>query len=331
MDEICPPPVQCPECIDPKDLKCRDSGINLFDLVGKLDIRPLGNVSFNDLPNRTLNCMLYAVGKPVYHRFTDQTYGSWMRDPAPKNEEQADRFWVTKEDDAYNLYEFYNKTAYRKDVHTRKYNLEHPFKGNAHVIYNGSFYYNARDKPRIVKFDLETERYHALDVPFIATNESTNFLYTTEYNYMDFSIDDNGMWIIYGLPGSNNTAVLKIDSFEMRIQYAWNISINHHKVGEMFIVCGVLYAVDSVTERNSRIRLALDLYKSTLLEVDLTFTNPFRKTTMLGYNPRNKVCREFCAVIIFMVCFRHSELDLRIGLDLNPSSQTGGYLEILES
>lgn len=287
-DEICPPPEPCPECINVKDMKCRDS-INLFDLVGKLDIRPLGNVSFQDLPNRTLNCMLYAVGKPVYHRFTNLDYGSWLRDPAPKNEQQGERLWVTKEGDAYKLYEFFNKTAFRKDAQTRIYHLEHPFIGNAHVIYNGSFYYNARDKPRIIKFDLETERTHALNVPFIQTNDSANFLYTTLYNYMDFSVDDNGLWIIYGLPGSNNTAVLKIDSFEMRIQYAWNISINHHKVGEMFIVCGVLYGVDSVTERNSRIRLALDLYTSKLLEVDLTFTNPFRKTTMLGYNPRNKV------------------------------------------
>lgn len=73
------------------------------------------------------------------------------------------------------------------------------------------------------------------------------------------------------------------------MQYSWNISVNHHKVGEMFIVCGVLYAIDSVTERNTKIRLALDLYHGKLLDVSLTFTNPFRKTTTVGYNPKNKV------------------------------------------
>lgn len=57
----------------------------------------------------------------------------------------------------------------------------------------------------------------------------------------------------------------------------------------MFIVCGVLYAIDSVTERNTKIRLALDLYHSKLLDVSLTFTNPFRRTTTVGYNPKNKV------------------------------------------
>lgn len=58
----------------------------------------------------------------------------------------------------------------------------------------------------------------------------------------------------------------------------------------MFIVCGVLYAVDSVTERNTKIRLALDLYRNNVVEdVNLAFTNPFKKTTTVGYNHRTKV------------------------------------------
>lgn len=72
-------------------------------------------------------------------------------------------------------------------------------------------------------------------------------------------------------------------------QKIWNVSIDHHKVGEMFIVCGVLYAVDSVSITNTKIRFALDLYKDILLDVNLSFSNPFRKTTMIGYNHRNKV------------------------------------------
>jgi Olfactomedin-like domain len=56
----------------------------------------------------------------------------------------------------------------------------------------------------------------------------------------------------------------------------------------MFIVCGVLYAIDSTTDKNTKIRLALDLYTLKLLDVTLSFTNPFRKTTTVGYNHRSK-------------------------------------------
>lgn len=57
----------------------------------------------------------------------------------------------------------------------------------------------------------------------------------------------------------------------------------------MFIVCGVLYAIDSVTERTTNIRLALDLYRQKIIKVSLSFANPFRRTTTVGYNARNKV------------------------------------------
>lgn len=57
---------------------------------------------------------------------------------------------------------------------------------------------------------------------------------------------------------------------------------------QMFITCGVLYGIDSATDRNTKIRLALDLYTLKLLDVSLAFTNPFRKTTMVGYNHKNK-------------------------------------------
>ena len=38
------------------------------------------------------------------------------------------------------------------------------------------------------------------------------------------------------------------------------ISLNHNLVADMFVVCGVLYAVDRTDARDTKIRLALDLY-----------------------------------------------------------------------
>jgi len=106
---------------------------------------------------------------------------------------------------------------------------------------------------------------------------------------MDFSVDENGLWVIYGIPSSNHTVVMKVNTIQtMEIEYMWNISIKHHLFGEMFVACGVLYAIDSTTERNSKIRFALDLYKNQLLDVNLPFTNPFRGTTMVGYNHKNE-------------------------------------------
>lgn len=40
----------------------------------------------------------------------------------------------------------------------------------------------------------------------------------------------------------------------MDIIYGWNVTISHVYAGDMFIICGVLYAVDSTTERETKIR-----------------------------------------------------------------------------
>ena len=56
-----------------------------------------------------------------------------------------------------------------------------------------------------------------------------------------------------------------------------------------FFLSTVLYAVDHVEQRDTRIRFALDLYRNKLLDVELPFSNPFSFTTALGYNPRLKV------------------------------------------
>lgn len=77
----------------------------------------------------------------------------------------------------------------------------------------------------------------------------------------------------------------------------------YSQVGEMFIVCGVLYAIDSVTERNTKILLALDLYRGYVLnDINLSFTNPFKNTTMALYNPETKVFPICSATLTYYYC-----------------------------
>lgn len=62
------------------------------------------------------DAVLYAVGKPVFHKAVpDKSYGAWMKDPFPANNEQAEKIWVTREDVDDNLYEYANKEDFRKN------------------------------------------------------------------------------------------------------------------------------------------------------------------------------------------------------------------------
>jgi hypothetical protein len=74
-------------------------------------------------------CVLYAVGKPVYIKYTEQNYGSWLKDSAAKNDVQAEKIWSTRENDDFQLFEYANKVeAYRNNVASKVYRLQFPFK-----------------------------------------------------------------------------------------------------------------------------------------------------------------------------------------------------------
>ncbi|KAK7083078.1 Olfactomedin-like domain protein [Halocaridina rubra] len=281
FDDLCPPPPDCPDC--PKVPKCAEGRGALFGIR----VEQFGNDTYPGFRNRSFDCLLSAVGKPVYHRHTDSEYGSWMRDPHPKDPLLEPKYWTTNMSDPYHLYEFADKNRYRKNQPTKNYTLPRPFTGNSHILYNGSFYYHQQGRQSIISYDLNSGNTKSVPVPKVAT-EGGNYLYDGGRDYIDFSTDENGIWAIYGLPENNNTVVMKIDPWTLKVEYSWNISINHHKFGELFITCGVLYAIDSTTERDTKIRFALDLYRKRFLDVDLPFNNPFRKTTMLGYNPNTK-------------------------------------------
>lgn len=61
------------------------------------------------------DCVLYAVGKPVYHKSTDVTYGSWLKDSNPRTKEFSEKIWTTYETDRTIIYEFADKTSFRNN------------------------------------------------------------------------------------------------------------------------------------------------------------------------------------------------------------------------
>lgn len=47
-------------------------------------------------------------------------------------------------------------------------------------------------------------------LPFTGVDQG-NKLYKPDYNYMDFNVDELGLWVIYSTHDSNNTLVAKVN------------------------------------------------------------------------------------------------------------------------
>ncbi|XP_012525384.1 uncharacterized protein LOC105830548 isoform X2 [Monomorium pharaonis] len=284
-------------CIPPQETCATCPKCTYTDTMN-VHVQPLSDINITRPPPRLAEGFIEAIGKPVLKGNMDDPYGSWMHDASSSNDIMSDKLWVTRHNETSNIYEYKSKEHFKNNSGAHRIELLHPFQGNGHVVYEKSFFYNPVNRSSVLRYDLITSSDSRqcsvanCEMPLPCLDVyGQNYLYARNFTYTDFNVDENGLWVIYPLaPNCNgkNTVVVKMDPSKMIIQYAWNISIDHRQFGEMFIAGGVLYAIRSVTDDTMEIRFAFDLYKNTTLDVNLSFTNPYHKTTAVSYNHKTK-------------------------------------------
>lgn len=206
---------------------------------------------------------------------------------------------------------------------SRNYTLFYRFTGNAQAIYSGLFYY-AEDGAttfKLVFYNLANQEAgfinlepvsNALRPSILLSSASrgktarhmhshsgkhrgrreakpiTERLYTNQLNKMDISIDENGVWIIHpdlsNVDDSNHTIVRKVNG--ITLEYSWKLTVDYNHHGDMFIMCGILYGIDSTNHHSTHISFAYDLYENIEIRQleSIQFTNPFLNTSYIGYN-----------------------------------------------
>jgi len=115
--------------------------------------------------------------------------------------------------------------------------------------------------------------------------QGTEYLYSTEYNYFDLAVDENGLWLIYAAQEERQfLLVSKLDADDLTIQKTWNVTVRHRQFGNGFVACGLLYLIRDVVSPSTTIDYAYDLYTKQRRDVGLTFNNPYRMNNMITYN-----------------------------------------------
>jgi len=72
--------------------------------------------------------------------------------------------------------------------------------------------------PNMTKMTKLLKNYNPLatQLPYAGV-AAANRLYTTDFNYMDFNVDEVGLWVIYSTYNSNNTLVAKVKSSKVLV------------------------------------------------------------------------------------------------------------------
>ncbi|CAJ0959200.1 unnamed protein product, partial [Mesorhabditis belari] len=236
----------------------------------------------------TAHCKLQSVGKSVFHSHSTTYYGSWMRDAYPRSGDDMMKRFLVNHFQGDEIVEYPTEAEMRRERPKRIHQLPHIYDGTNHVMFNGSFYFHRAGTPKIGKYELSTQKYDELVIEG-ATHKGDKYLFNASLAYFDLAIDENALWVLYHYETEPFLSVAKVDIGNLTVYETHNLTlVNHTNLANGFVVCGVLYLVESSWDQASYISTAYDFYRLQYSKPNIKWVNLYGNANMISYNPYDK-------------------------------------------
>ncbi|XP_034005326.1 olfactomedin-4 [Trematomus bernacchii] len=237
---------------------------------------------------------IMSIGKPMVvqlnaHLNAGYQYGGWGKDSKPVRGYESMYFYGAYT--SYYIYDFYLYSNYENLIlrsALKHHDLPSGWEGtgNNYIVHSNTIYYQHNTPFSMSKLNLTTAKYDYRVIP--SASESFSYSYSPHQN-MDFSADENGLWVMYATEASKGKIVIaKIDEKSFGIENEWSTAAYKQLAGNAFMACGVMYATRSVDLTTEEIFYAYDTRTNEEKHLSIHFSKFQEKYTNLHYNPTDQ-------------------------------------------
>uniref|UniRef100_A0A8C5HHY8 Olfactomedin-like domain-containing protein n=2 Tax=Gouania willdenowi TaxID=441366 RepID=A0A8C5HHY8_GOUWI len=224
-----------------------------------------------------------SISEPQQQNTYGSTSGAWMRDARG----HGSVIYLTNGHYGNSLLEFRDMDIFKSGQASNSYKLPYSYTGTGHVVYNGAFYYNRAFSRDIIRYDLR----HRFVAAWTTLHDLS--IVTTQWSEISFDVDESGLWLLYpalDAEGFHQEVILLLQLHPRDLQTlrTFRTGLRRGFYGNCFLVCGVLYGVDSMERRHANVTYAFDTHTLTHTVPSLAFTNTHGYTTQLSYCPLDK-------------------------------------------
>ncbi|KAK9539470.1 hypothetical protein VZT92_004575 [Zoarces viviparus] len=227
-----------------------------------------------------------SISEPVQLNSYGFSDGAWMRD----GRGHGNVIYLTNGHYGNNLFEFRDMDTFKSGQASNSYKLPYSFTGTGHVVFNGAFYYNRAFSRDVIRYDLRHRYVAAWTTLHDAILEEQAHRTQTE---LEFAVDESGLWLLYPALDTEGfhqevTLLIHLRHRDLQPIQSFRTGLRRGRYGNSFLVCGVLYAVNSMEHRYANVTYAFDTHTLTHSMPGLAFTNMHAHTSQLAYCPLDK-------------------------------------------
>ncbi|XP_072286099.1 olfactomedin-4-like [Pyxicephalus adspersus] len=191
---------------------------------------------------------------------------------------------------SYNDLTIYNGATERilsKKTSSGNYDFSNCGQGGGMILYNKMMYYNCYNTLNICKYNWQTNEYARLVLP--GATYTNRFSYShTAWQDIDFSADEEGLWVIYSTEqNAGNIVISQLNDTSLAILQTWHTTQYKPGVSNAFMVCGVLYATRAISTKQEEIFYMYDTKTNKEGKLSITFDKAKEKVQSLSYNPND--------------------------------------------